>query len=130
MGAAVAKRGRPKKPRPTTLVAVRLDNSLVDKLKKSARENRHDNLSREIAIRLRTSFAYKRDEDPAVRALCFLIGELASQTNPFGRRSETRGAWRSNPFFYAAFKLAVAKLLEALTPPGEIIAPKLADGIF
>src|SRR5262249_13851083 len=39
-------------------------------------------------------------------------------------------AWRSNPFFYAAFKFAVAKLLEALTPPGQIIAPKLADGIL
>ena len=122
----MAKRGRPPKPKDqaTTLIAARLDNSLVERLKKSARENKHDNLSREITKRLEASFV-KKNQDPAVKALCFLISELAKLTSPPLPPGSKHGVWRSNPFFYAAFKIAVGHLLEALTPPGKIIPPNM-----
>ena len=53
------------------------------------------------------------EKDRALHALCFLIGELAHRivgTLPHD--------WRSDPFFYEAFKIAVRQVLDALDPPG------------
>jgi hypothetical protein len=74
------------------------------------------NLSQEILWRLRVSLHDEYEEerrDPAMRGLCFLIGQLAHHiVGPFP------SDWRSNLFFYTAFKIAVRQLLDALDPPG------------
>src|SRR5262245_53587120 len=127
----MVKRGRPKKPKGTGSVniSLRIDEALLARLKRFSHESGHDNLSREIMNRLKASFVPKRDEDPAMRALCFLISHIAKSTSPPAPGSDKSGVWRSNPFFFAAFKLAVAQLLDALTPPGEIIPPELPPPI-
>jgi hypothetical protein len=53
------------------------------------------------------------EKDPAMRALCFLIAQLARHVV-----GPTEADWRSHPFFYEAFKFAVVQLLDALDPPG------------
>jgi hypothetical protein len=53
------------------------------------------------------------EKDPAMRALCFLIAQLARHVV-----GPTGADWRSAPFFYEAFKFAVVQLLDALDPPG------------
>ena len=67
----------------------------------------------------------EKGRDPAMRALNFLIGEVAHQVvglpviEDDGRETMLID-WRSDPFVYRAFKLAVQQLLETLTPPGKI----------
>lgn len=65
-------------------------------------------------LRLRNSFAQDRDRsgNPAMRALCFLFLELGEAVH------SNVPDWRSNPFLFRAFKVATAKLLDALEPPG------------
>jgi hypothetical protein len=53
------------------------------------------------------------EKDPAMRALCFLIAQLARHVV-----GPMQANWRSAPFFYEAFKFAVVQLLDALDPPG------------
>ena len=84
-------------------------------------------LSQELLRRLQKSFNQDRERsrDPALRALCFLIGELAESTTSLGpiRHPSTVQLWRSDPFLFRAFKLAVGKLLDALEPAGEMKSP-------
>jgi hypothetical protein len=110
----------------TSSLTFRIPDDLRKQLESQATA-RASSIAETLIWHLRRSLNRQRDEerDPAMRALCFLISEIAKITGPLAPRSETTGAWRSNPFFYAAFKLAVADLLQALTPPGEIIAPDL-----
>jgi hypothetical protein len=58
------------------------------------------------------------EKDPAMRALCFLIAQLARHVV-----GPTDASWRSSPFFYEAFKFAVVQLLDALDPPGTYGEP-------
>ena len=60
-----------------------------------------------------------------MRAICFLISEVAREVVLPHRTDERRGVWRTDPFFYAAFRIAVGHVLEALAPLGEIKAPKI-----
>src|SRR5262245_52397409 len=121
----MAGRGRPKRPEgmATTLVAVRLDNALVESLKKSASDNRHDNLSREITSRLKGSFA-AADRDQAVRAFGFLVAEVAQNAIPAGY---PRGQWHSDPFLFQAFNVALSRVLNFFEPKGEIKRPEVVD---
>ena len=62
-----------------------------------------------------------------MRALCFLIAQLAGQV---AGMTDEKGRplfdWRTDPFFFQAYKLAVAKMLDALQPSGEIVPPRMA----
>jgi hypothetical protein len=59
-----------------------------------------------------------------MRGLCYLIAELAHHVvGIHGTHGISRLPvfdWRSDAFFYRAFKTAVARLLDALEPPGPI----------
>jgi hypothetical protein len=82
----------------------------------------------QVAERLiRAGLTSSRDRNPAMRALCFLIAQLADHiVGP--KLMELEGSkseipiynWRSSPFFYRAFKIAVGQLLDALEPRGPI----------
>jgi hypothetical protein len=60
------------------------------------------------------------EKDRAMRALCFLIAQLAHHVvGPHVKKEGSEVAlfdWRNEPFFYEAFRLAVGKLLDALSP--------------
>jgi hypothetical protein len=78
-----------------------------------------------------------RGQDRALRALCFLIGQTAYQVVGSSTREvvgDIEGpwrpthSWRSDPFFFAAFRHAVSIILEAIRPKGEVKVPdKLAE---
>jgi hypothetical protein len=97
-----------------------------EQLESSARENGRS-VSQEVLRRIQGSFYLERDKarDPSMRALCFLIAQLAGHvaglTDSQGRPAFN---WRTDRFFFQAFKLAVAKVLDALEPSGEIRSPK------
>jgi hypothetical protein len=83
------------------------------------------NISQELLRRLQNSFNRDREKarDPAMQALCFLIAETAQQTAGMSTPMRPRQEWRTNPFYFRAFKIAVGKLLDALEPKGEIEPP-------
>ena len=62
----------------------------------------------------------KTVENSALRAICFLISAMATR-GLFTRRQGK--PWYQDPFTFRAFKLGVARLLDALEPPGEISIP-------
>jgi hypothetical protein len=112
----------------TSPLSIRMPPEMREQLDSSARENGRS-VSQEVLRRIQGSFHRDRDRarDPAMRALCFLIaqlaGEVAGPTDPQGRPMFD---WRTDRFFFRAFRLAVAKVLEALEPSGEVRSPKVA----
>jgi hypothetical protein len=113
----------------TSVLSLRMPADMREQLERAAIKRRPKkwSLSQELLHRLRLSFNRDRDEarDPAMRALYFLIGEVAKQVSwpPFVVSAGALPAWRSNPFLFMAFKLAVSKLLDSLKPTGEIESP-------
>lgn len=81
-------------------------------------------LTDELLLRLRQSFArdVERRRQPALHALCFLIGKIAETLPPV---SIEEGSEHLDPFWFASFRLAVGRLLDALQPPGEVRPPEL-----
>src|SRR5262249_44732506 len=114
--------GRKRSPlTPRAQLTVRMPDDLRAQLVAAARQHGGDwTLTDELVGRIRASFIREReqDRDPAMRALCFLVSQLARNIPGPGRRVPT-AAWRSDPFFYEAFKIAVGQLLNALAPPGR-----------
>jgi hypothetical protein len=81
------------------------------------------NLTEEVLARLGWSFRKEREErrDPTVRALCYLVSQLADVSSSFAHvRGQT---WVDDPFMFRTFKLAVAKVLDALEPSGQAKSP-------
>jgi hypothetical protein len=109
-------------------LTIRIDDDLREQLETAAiaRQKRNWNLTQEILLRLRASLSNEREQqrDPPMRALCFLIAQLANHVvGPKILREGKELAlynWRADPFFYKAFKIAVGQLLDALDPPGPI----------
>lgn len=71
-------------------------------------------LTDELVGRLRRSFSSERDAErnPGIRAICFLIAELAG-------RISSHPEWHQDRATFEVFKLATAKLLTAIEPKGE-----------
>jgi len=115
--------GGGRKPKGTTpmrsQLTVRIPDELRAELEASAKR-RGRNLSDELIGRLVASFSRERELklDPTTRHLNFLFSKLAWEAH-----RGFRGKWHQNPFMFRAFKLAVAKLLDALEPSGEIKSP-------
>jgi len=100
-------------------LTVRMPNDVRAELEAAARR-RNRNLTDELIGRIRVSFAREHEQrrDPATRALLFLISQLAEQVH-----LNSPIEWHQNPFMFRAFKLAVARLLDALEPSGKIQPP-------
>jgi hypothetical protein len=64
----------------------------------------------------------KLTQENPLRAIFYLMGLLAERI-PAGLRADPKYNWRTNPFMFEAFSVAVRYLLDALRPPGEIVAP-------
>jgi len=111
----------------TSPLSIRMPEQMRRQLEAAAHA-RGRSVSQEILRRVQETFRSDRDRarDPAMQALCFLIAQLAGGvaglTDPQGRPAFD---WRSDRFFFRAFKLAVAKVLDALEPSGEIRSPMI-----
>jgi hypothetical protein len=116
----------------TAVTSFRMPAEMREQLEKAAKArsketNRRIGLSQELLRRLAESFDQDRRtwRDPATRALCFLISELA-ETIGLGQ-----SGWRSDPFLFRAFKVGVAKLLDNIPQPaGKIETPEFLKFLF
>lgn len=119
------KPGAGRKPKLGTAMRSQLTVRMPDDARaqlEAAAKRRHRTLTDELLWRVRNSFAreYEQERDPAARALAFLFSMLA-ETIHVGFSPEWK--WHKNPFMFKAFKLAVAMLLDALEPSGEMRTP-------
>jgi hypothetical protein len=132
--------GRKSMAGPTVSLTVRVPADMRVLLERGAKKRRPYawSISQELIARLRQAYVEERknERDPAIRALCFLIAETAHQIagpHVFDEATKTEAPlfdWRSNPFFFRAFKLAVAQVLDSLQPPGEVKAPQTRTSLF
>ena len=108
----------------TSPLSVRMPAEMREELEVAAKES-GKSLGQELLRRLQDSFNRDRDKarDPAMQALCFLIAETAQQTAGLNKATHRELHWRTNPFYFRAFKIAVGKLLDALEPKGDIEPP-------
>jgi hypothetical protein len=107
-------------------MSFRLPTETRSDLQKAAKANRRS-ITQELLHRLDESFKEDRKNyrDPAAKALCFLFSELAEYVH------HGTPDWRSDPFLFRAFKLAVPTLLDNLPePPGKIETPGLLKSIL
>jgi hypothetical protein len=114
--------------RNTAQLPVRMPEGMRGELETAAHK-RGWNLTQELLWRVRGSLSKEREEhrDRALRALCFVISEMALKYFSTEGR-QIAEPWHRDPFTFTAFKLAVGKLLDALRPPGDLRRPRLKDG--
>jgi Arc-like DNA binding domain len=114
----------------TTPLTIRMPGEMRKELEAAAKKG-CKSVTQELLRRLQNSFNRdrKKSRDPALQAICYLIAELAEGvTNPAPMHvANMRPLWRSDPFLFRAFKLAVGKLLDALEPAGEIKSPVILE---
>ena len=93
-------------------MSLRMPEEMRDELQKAAGESGRS-ITQEVLHRLQQSFVQDRktNRDPATRALCFLFSELAEYVH------HGTPDWRSDPFLFRAFKIAIPKLLDNMPEP-------------
>jgi hypothetical protein len=81
----------------------------------------------EIATRLmKLGYEQRRGRlsDAPMRALCYLIGELAALICNFkGPDGKPVLNWRTNPFAFEALEFAISEIMKAMKPPGAPESP-------
>jgi hypothetical protein len=114
-----SRRGRPKAAASkSSVLSLRLDPNLRSALEGKASEGGHS-LSHEIHARLKASLYDKKDEDPILRAFCFLFGRAASM-------DVKNGHWAADRYKFEVFRTAVIAILDHFAPQGEIEPPDIA----
>jgi hypothetical protein len=88
-------------------------------------DKRNWNLSQEILLRLRQSLAKEQEDfrDPELKALFLFIEVMSWKVPAWHHRGDPQFSWLSNPYLFEAFRRAIAHLMSAMRPSGEIVAP-------
>jgi hypothetical protein len=108
------------------VMSIRMTTEMRDELGKAAKANTRS-ITQELLRRLQWSFDEDRKNyrDPAIKGLCFIFAELADYIH------HGTPDWRSDPFLFAAFRLAVPKLLDGLPKPaGKVQTPLLLKAML
>jgi Arc-like DNA binding domain len=114
----------------TSSLTIRIPDNVRKQLESEAAA-RGRSLAQELLRRVNDTFKEDRDadRDPALRALNYLIAQLGEKISGGKYRHKTirarmRSNWRTHPFLFRAFKVAVNKLLDTLEEPaGEVCQP-------
>jgi hypothetical protein len=99
-------------------LTIRIDDDLREQLEavagKRAKRKRNWNISQEILLRLRWSLNRDHEErhDPGSQALADVILAVAEMVQFVGHYPE----WHLDPWVFRSFKVAVARVLDALEP--------------
>jgi hypothetical protein len=107
-------------PKPKVYFNSRMDPALRDKLQAAAKAG-GQTLSAEIEMRLKNSFAFAKEQDPQVRAVSYLTGQLAHLIGP---------ERKTNRWVFEAYLTAVALLIQKLQPQGNASRPDWADKVL
>lgn len=101
----------------TSPFSLRMPQDLRNQLEAAAAKSGRS-ASQELLRRLSGSFGrdHHKGRDPGTRAICFLISELGDNL-----RAYFPDEWPHNPFLFRAFKVGVAKLLDAIEPEGAML---------
>src|SRR5262245_1277004 len=107
-------RGRKAKHGPTSSLTLRIPNDLRGPLQVEASAE-GVSLADRMNFHLRNSMNYQaaRRRDPALAELFDLIAALADNLNAIA----VERSWRNDPLAFAAFRLSVSKLLQAIPAP-------------
>jgi hypothetical protein len=78
----------------------------------------------EQLLRLGIRTKRQREQPDALRAFCYLVAELAELICNY-KQADGKPVfdWRTTPFTFEAFRLAIQKLMDAIKPSGEIRSP-------
>jgi hypothetical protein len=76
-------------------------------------------------LRVKREREFERD-DP-MRALWYLVAETAKEICGSREGRKPGLDWRTNPFAYEAFKLAIVKIMDSLRPAGDIRPPAASE---
>jgi hypothetical protein len=123
--------GRKPNPYKKVMFSTRLEPEVMAALKAAAADWPGGNVSAFTEFLINKGLREREENrrDPALRALFFFIAILAEriegsqydEDSHFDDESPNRGTWRTDPFAFRAFKVAIAKLLDALEePPGQV----------
>jgi Arc-like DNA binding domain len=115
------RRGRPRAEKRAAPVSLRLPDEIRTRLLAAVKEKGRGSLSSEIIRRLNSSFRTEGEKDEYVLALGSLLQKAADMA------TADVDALRTDPWSFLAFKAAVTRLLERMTPKGEAIPPKEAE---
>jgi hypothetical protein len=117
------------------MFSTRLEPQVMAALKAAAEKWPGGNVST-LAERLIHDGLREREEaqrDPAIKALLFMIAQLAERVSGAfympdkEARSRILPEWRTHPFRFKAFKLLVQKLLDSLEEPAGEIKPLFSE---
>jgi hypothetical protein len=116
--------GRPKKPTGTGSVSIslRINEPLLKRLERAARDRGHGNLSREIQNRLRTSFALDGRRSEETKAIGFLLDETLGAMDDIAPADK---ALKDDRWRMLALAEAARALIRNLAPEGDVIPPKV-----
>ena len=112
----------------SSVLSLRMPAKMREELEKAAKKQGRK-LSQEVLSRLNYSLdeSRRKSRDRTVRALSYLIEEIAEGVtlgaHSIGKFPDLWPLWRSNPFLFRAFKLAVGQVLDGLEPRGKIKSP-------
>jgi hypothetical protein len=117
--------GRKPKPDKKVMFSLRLDPSVLANLRAAAKKWPGKKVSTFTEYLIDRALREREEEerDPALRALLYLIGQMADHiTGAFDGYDEILSpSWRHSLFQFRAFKCAVHKLLDGLEePPGPL----------
>ncbi len=72
-----------------------------------------------------------KDRDDPVRALCYVVAELADLVcNLKGEDGKPVLDWRTDPFTFQTYKLAIQGFMDEIAPAGEVVSPAVAHPVL
>jgi hypothetical protein len=79
----------------------------------------------EQLLRLGIKTKRERERPDAMRALCYIVAELSELVCNF-KAADGKPVfdWRTNPFMFEAFGLAIQKFMDVIKPAGDIRSPR------
>jgi hypothetical protein len=72
-----------------------------------------------------------RERTDPVRALCYVVAELSGLIcNMKGEDGKPAFDWRTDPFMFRAYQLAIQGFMDTIAPSGDVVSPAVAHPVL
>ena len=72
-----------------------------------------------------------RERNDPVRALCYIVAELSGLIcNMKSEDGKPAFDWRTDPFMFRAYQLAIQGFMDTIAPPGDVVSPAVAQPVL